>query len=856
MPGPLPHAFVEAAILAWPFASESAFRVGAAALREERAGVLDRDTDRLAHEMIEYLRPRTRGTSVEILRQLQESVWFAEYRRPAGPTSVPLETLLGIAAERLLQFQAGRAVLRVQQLREHQAMARWRWMSLALPADLLIAAHGARVQQEPSSDHVTVMPAYLWSLLDETLLANTHLHFGASVPFEVLWTNLITRVGTDPHDHRGLDRGGPAPLGGAHPFLSWLVAGALARTVLAGYLWQWETRRTDAPDALMTYAGLVSGRTAEPGLLMQALNALYRGSDPPSYTRTRPLLRRLAPTTLVHVRAQPREAVARADPVARWLGAGGALPETRFLFRALRRLQMTPPDDHFARLFWQYVRLRGVVYRHVVQEPGTSGLDWFTTHFNRMRPLRGRLSDAVMASALELESRTGRLESLEVRTAPAARWATIRSLVEQVAWTPSPARACPERGLVLHYLKEQRPDERRAEHGDPRQTAYGCRFGAYYAERHSETLAIERLLRFHPESLVILRGVDVCSVELSQPTWVFLPLVARLRTASLKASASLAPFGRIPPLRVTMHAGEDFRRLTEGLRRIHEPIEFGAVQHGDRLGHAVALGIPPARWAEYADAAPQPAIERLDDLLWEVARYRAGDLPADAARVERIRGEIESLARLVYNRPCPLEDLLRARELRHAPAVLDSIGYPFLRGKQAPDGDPALALLWQYLTSADVYLRGERPVSVTSDDGELRMLDEAQCFLRRTLSMMPVVVEANPSSNMLIGELSLADHPAFRLYPLPGVPTTDGSRVPVALGDDDPVTFATTLADEIGHLYFALVGRNVSSLDAQEWLRGIAANGMRAKFTLGESKLPGDVARDRGPTWTRSVRRW
>jgi hypothetical protein len=244
-------------------------------------------------------------------------------------------------------------------------------------------------------------------------------------------------------------------------------------------------------------------------------------------------------------------------------------------------------------------------------------------------------------------------------------------------------------------------------------------------------------------------------------------------------------------------------------------------------------------------------MERLDDLVWEVARYRAGDLSADAARVERVRGDIEVLAQRVYGRSCTLEDLLQARVLRHAPATLRRIGYPNLRGALAPRIDEAHQLLWDYLTSSDVYVRGERPVSVISDDGEIRMLHEAQRFLRRTLATMPVVVESNPSSNMLIGELNLADHPAFRLYPLPGQPFPDGGRVPVVLGDDDPVTFATTLADEVGHLYFALIGRNVSSLDAQEWLRGVAANGMLARFTLPESVLHHDVARRRGPAWAR-----
>jgi len=138
--------------------------------------------------------------------------------------------------------------------------------------------------------------------------------------------------------------------------------------------------------------------------------------------------------------ALPYVEVALSDPLARWTGGAEALPDTHFLTRALRHLQRDASDPEFTRLFWQYVRLRGIVYRHLVQEPGTAGLDWFTAHFDRISPLRGRLADGVMASALELESRTGRLESLEVPTSPASRWSEIRTLVQQIAGSRAGAR--------------------------------------------------------------------------------------------------------------------------------------------------------------------------------------------------------------------------------------------------------------------------------------------------------------------------------------------------------------------------------------------------------------------------------
>ena len=227
-----------------------------------------------------------------------------------------------------------------------------------------------------------------------------------------------------------------------------------------------------------------------------------------------------------------------------------------------------------------------------------------------------------------------------------------------------------------------------------------------------------------------------------------------------------------------------------------------------------------------------------------------GDLPAEAARIERVRGEIERLARFIYGRGCVLEDLLRARELRHTPGVLQWIGYPYMRGAGPPSGeDGALRLLWEYLRSARVYVRGNVPIALMSDKREIAMLVKAQRFLRGTLAAMPIAVEANPSSNMLIGDLRLEDHPAFRLYPLPGDPVQDAATVPVVLGDDDPLTFATTLADEFGHLYFSLIARGTSSRDAREWLHAVAENGMLARFTLQQSILPDGVRRNARRRW-------
>src|SRR6185369_12728461 len=192
MPGALPYSYLEAAVFSWPLASEGSFRSGRTLLGESRQGVLDGATEQLSTDMIAHLRPRARGVSVEVLRQVQEAVWFAEDRRARGTTRVPLEMLVGRAASRLLSFAGDRTVLRADERPLHETTARWRWTSFALPPDILIAALAAAMQQEPPSDHVTVMPAHLWAFFDQIPIANNHLHFGAAVPFELVWTNLVS----------------------------------------------------------------------------------------------------------------------------------------------------------------------------------------------------------------------------------------------------------------------------------------------------------------------------------------------------------------------------------------------------------------------------------------------------------------------------------------------------------------------------------------------------------------------------------------------------------------------------------------------------------------------------------------
>ena len=273
------------------------------------------------------------------------------------------------------------------------------------------------------------------------------------------------------------------------------------------------------------------------------------------------------------------------------------------------------------------MRLRGRLYQHLTHAPGTGGLDWFATHYDRISALRGRLDRASGEAALHFTSAGVRLASLEVRTAPAESWAKIRDEVRDPAehamrWNEQHPAERTEIGMVLHFIK--RHEWRAAgraydEHGVD---GTGFRCGKWVSENVKRAMAVETALRYAPELLLVLlvllvlRGVDVANRELAIPTFCLVPLYDRVRRASERAAQVLArshPAWSATPLRATAHAGEEFHRVLEGIRRVHELVEFGLLRGGDRVGHAIALGMDARRTADDERRRLQPREERLDE---------------------------------------------------------------------------------------------------------------------------------------------------------------------------------------------------------------------------------------------------
>ncbi|MDR6741090.1 hypothetical protein J2X56_003114 [Herbaspirillum sp. 1173] len=110
-----------------------------------------------------------------------------------------------------------------------------------------------------------------------------------------------------------------------------------------------------------------------------------------------------------------------------------------------------------------------------------------------------------------------------------------------------------------------------------------------------------------------IRGIDVAGDENLIKIECFSPALRMLREIFFKRDESGREYY---PIHFSLHAGEDFADILSGLRHIDESVQFCNMTRGDRLGHALALGIDPLEWANGKKSTVLDLDEHVDNLVW------------------------------------------------------------------------------------------------------------------------------------------------------------------------------------------------------------------------------------------------
>jgi len=475
---------------------------------------------------------------------------------------------------------------------EPAARRAWRWLTFALPSDLLLAG---LAQDDYGPTQVEVVTGTVAALLDRGY-AETHLHFGVAFDFSMGWAGAVNVAGRSSSLRPGLHHDSFASPGADHgegmDLATVLLRAVAVRYLLGRFLAESRDRQPHTRQGFNTWlAELLRPDNlpcdALPGdshEWNQAVNELENGQlgfdDPASdraarFVALQSLYNRWAKLS---TRALPKlvAEVQRLDPLSDFFPPRrppGPTVQLQFLWAGFRYLDDHREDEQFARLFWQVERVRCHTYRHCIQRPLVPGLTNFIRFYERKSIIAGPIEEVLIESAALLGGLHSGLESLEVRTSPRRdrdiQQAELRDTakifqdLQNRATSPakSPAaqtatdsgRSPPqttvtvarsgrtlETGLVLHFLRKRGQAHDRGhpqlyddgDFGDPlyrQQNPVGYRWEGYYRDRRREADAIANALALQPELLRVLRGLDVCRDEPGVPLWIIAPLFGRIR---------------------------------------------------------------------------------------------------------------------------------------------------------------------------------------------------------------------------------------------------------------------------------------------------------------------------------------
>lgn len=337
--------------------------------------------------------------------------------------------------------------------------------------------------------------------------------------------------------------------------------------------------------------------------------------------------------------------------------------ERWLLYQCLHRIRHNMLDTKYVNLFYAYLIIKERIRHELIQSEDGVGFSRFQDYERRKFDLledsilQGKAGAAARAAVRKELLKNPSLQSLEIRVSPYENAEDNVDMLRHLdtilsAHNSDLCHVSTERFFyVFHFLK--REDNWRDK--DP--SAFYCRHYLYRRTLLRQTIGIQNLRKRYPRRAMQVLGIDAASKELVCRPEVFGTYFRFLHkhTATLEESDGSHP---LPQLHRTFHVGEDFLDIVDGLRAIDEAIRFLGLESGDRLGHALALGIDVYAWyAAKNNVITLTAQDYLDNVVWlyrHLLKYKLNNM-TDV--LEYLKREFMRLSDIIYKRHMSAETI-------------------------------------------------------------------------------------------------------------------------------------------------------------------------------------------------------
>ena len=503
------------------------------------------------------------------------------------------------------------------------------------------------------------------------------------------------------------------------------------------------------------------------------------------------------------------------------------------------------------RCIMQYLRVRNYLFHKSVQQKTIKGLDYFQQeHYRVNSALNHANINNFWETALREQLQNGDLCKIEFRTSMSEVYSEFKKdvvhflkayhkiVMEDYCKNGIPYKRIPQAGLIVHLLK--REDETALEkcfHNGKMDCSY-FQFGQLQQSYCRQIDAFTQLRSEFAELSKYLVGIDAASLENATPVWVFAPVFEKARDSSIDLiGRSAHDRNYMQSLGFTFHAGEDFRHILSGLRRIDEVAEHLKFHAGDRIGHGIALGIQPQKWREQNPVVILPQLEALENYLWAYDTLSSHYSNFQAAILTYMEKRIYGLSRKIYGEDkegIATELLIDGYHQLFSPKTEIASCEAFEMAerelcRKLADGEtvqwkPELVAAARH---CKVFVKKmEQPIHCEITQQDILIIEELQKILKKKLGKKGIVLEVNPSSNTAIADLDiLCESQFYQMNQL-----NDDQNIIVCINSDDPAVFNTNVSNELAYIYYGMLEKGISREAALLWIDRVRRNGMNSSF--------------------------
>ncbi|WP_336688731.1 MULTISPECIES: hypothetical protein [unclassified Chryseobacterium] len=423
---------------------------------------------------------------------------------------------------------------------------------------------------------------------------------------------------------------------------------------------------------------------------------------------------------------------------------------------------------------------------------------------------------------------------------------------------------------TIHYIKTGETKE----YSDLSQEIL-CRHHHLRLEVKKQSIAISQLRESYSEVSDLIRGIDAASSEFKASPEVFAQGFRYLKNHKLKGQFNhLKNKLEEPKIYATYHAGEDFYDLVDGLRAIDECIRFLNLSQGDRIGHALALGIDVKEYYKFKQLKlmlPKQIV--LDNIVWLLAKIRKFGIGIHRNEVNRLEKLYENLFYELYTANFGKGSLLEQKYIHHTtyfdawklrgddPYLYLSdlkndiykklnitywercrINEEYPKNKNIRDNIDIKALYQEYHFNPKIKKAGSQIKQFEISHAYMELVEAVQFNMMHELKNKNIAIETNPTSNYLIGTFRrYAKHPITKFFnlglELDHEKIKNCPQLSVSINTDDQGIFSTSLENEFALMAIALEKEKdengnlkYNSSMIYEWLERVRLMGIGQSF--------------------------